>query len=148
MFRNVKIDRNISDSERFRLGGISVRSPKVRNQDQIFKSNLERCQSFFLVSGKWMKPDCVEPWQWPNPVRMVWLQCKKILVRRSEVQNSVPARTLHSGNSVKMYPSSCELYSQFQFMSEMYWLTAHLLYMWEMWHEPNKLKIPQGGRNL
>ena len=31
--------------------------------------------------------------------------------------------------SVKMYPPSCDLYTQYQFMCEMYWLTVHLLYM-------------------
>ena len=33
-------------------------------------------------------------------------------------------------------------------MVEMYWSTAHLLYIWEMWHELNKRKIHQGGCNL
>ena len=43
--------------------------------------------------------------------------------------NSVPARTLRGGISVKIYPSSYDLYTQYQFMFEMNWLTVHFLYM-------------------
>ena len=52
------------------------------------------------------------------------------------------------GISVKMNSSSCDLYRQYQFMCEMYWLAEHLLYMREMCHELNKSKIHQGGGNL
>ena len=57
---------------------------------------------------------------------------KKIWVRRSQVQNLVPVRTLRCGISDKMCPSSCDLYAQYHFMCEMYWLTVHLLSMREM----------------
>ena len=43
-----------------------------------------------------------------------------------------------------MCPSSCDLYTQYQ---SIYWLTVHLLYIGEMWHELNKWKIHQGGGN-
>ena len=39
----------------------------------------------------------------------------------------VPARTFRCGISVKIYPSSCDLNAQYQFMCEMYWLTVPLL---------------------
>ena len=54
---------------------------------------------------------------------------KKIWVRRSQVQNSVPTRTLPCGISVEMYPFSCDWCTQYQFMCEMYRLTVLLLYM-------------------
>ena len=38
----------------------------------------------------------------------------------SQVQNLVPARTFRFGISVKMYPSSSDLQTQYQFMCEMY----------------------------
>ena len=41
--------------------------------------------------------------------------------------------------AVKMYPSFCDLHTQYQFMCEMYGLNGHLLFMWDMWHELNKL---------
>lgn len=46
------------------------------------------------------------------------------LVRRSQVRNSLPARTFPSVITVKIYPSSCDMNSQYQFMGEIYWLTA------------------------
>ena len=64
----------------------------------------------------------------------------------SQAQNLVPARTFCSGISVKMYFSSCDFYAHYQFMSEIYWLAVHLLYMWEMWNNVNKYN--QGGGNL
>ena len=44
---------------------------------------------------------------------------------RSVTQTKL-ARTLHSGISGKMYPSSCDLCTQYQFMCEMYGLTTAL----------------------
>ena len=37
-------------------------------------------------------------------------------------------RTICCQISAKMCPSSCDLYTQYQFMCEMQWLTVHLLY--------------------
>ena len=58
--------------------------------------------------------------------------CKstKIWVGRSQVRNSVPAKTLHCGISVEMYPSSYDLYTQHQFMREMYWW-LYICFTWE-----------------
>ena len=54
----------------------------------------------------------------------------------------------HSGISVKIYPYSCDSNAQYQAKCEMYWLTEHLLYMWEVWHELNKYRIHLCGGNL
>ena len=62
---------------------------------------------------------------------------KKIWVGRSQVQNSVLARTFYPGISVKMFPSSCNLCAQYEFMCVVHLLAVHLLYMREMWHELN-----------
>ena len=35
----------------------------------------------------------------------------------------------HCGISGKIYPSSCDLYTHYQFMCETYWLNVHLLFM-------------------
>ena len=57
-------------------------------------------------------PNHVEPWKWPNPVRKVHLQIVEDLGWKVPGLKLVPARTLRCGISVKMYPSSCDLYAK------------------------------------
>ena len=89
------------------------------------------------------------PWKWANPVRKVRLKIEEDLgwkVTGSKL--SANKDSLHCGISVKICYSSCDLYTQYQFMCEMRWMTAHLLYMWEMRHELKKKKIRLDGGNL
>ena len=102
----------------------------------------------------WLKPKKFEASLLIGPI--VWsLENGQILlpnknwVERLLVQNSVPARLF---TVIIIFvincPSSCGLYTQYQLMWVMHWLSVHLVYIWDMEHELTIEKIHQCGGKL
>ena len=94
-----------------------------------------------------MGPDHVEPWKWPNSVRKAGQQMEE------DLSWKVPGTKLRACKDlrvkVKIYPSTCDSYPQYQFMREMHWLTVFIINKCEMWHVVNnERKIHQSGDNL